>query len=118
MRLKLWLAIALTMAVSLAYAAKPELPRDLAGQKIQQFAPSGIKSFALTVTKQSINHSEDIAFELYAPTACVFRLQSTATETGGLAHTAPANARLVRGINAATPFAVYSGCTNGQVQVQ
>jgi len=112
------LSILIVPALSvLAFAAKSDLPVDGKGIRVNQFAPSGKKSVELTVASQNINHADDIAVEIYAPTACIFRLQSTATKQG-IKLTLPANVRIVRGVNAATPYINYSGCTSGQVQVQ
>ena len=114
---KALIVCALLTVASPAFAAKPELPRDGQGMKIQGFAPSGKKSVQLTVNSQNINHSDDIRWSVYTPTACGFRLMSTATKVG-IKHTLPANAVTERAVNSATPYVNYSGCTNGELQVQ
>jgi len=117
MRKTLLVCTLLVAVASPAFAAKPELPRDGQGMKIQGFAPSGKKSVQLTVNSQNINHSDDIRWSVYTPTACGFRLMSTATKVG-IKHTLPANAVTERAVNSATPYVNYSGCTNGELQVQ
>jgi len=114
---KTLLVCALLTVASTAFAVKPELPRDGQGMKIQGFAPSGKKSVQLTVNSQTTNYTDDIRWSVYTPTACGFRLMSTATKVG-IKHTLPANATTERVVNSATPYVNYSGCTNGELQVQ
>jgi hypothetical protein len=116
MRKYLFLALAL-VAASTAFAAKPELPRDLTGTKVQGFAPDGKKSRQLTVNSVTVDHSSNIEWELYSPTACKYRLMSTATKAG-IALTSPANARLNTKVNSSTVHVNYTGCATGELRIQ
>jgi len=109
--------ICIIFAATLAFAAKPELPTDGSGVKIHDFAPTGQKSVALTVNSQTVNASDDLRYSIYSPTACIFRMMTTATKSG-IRHTLPANAVTARAVNPATPFLNFSGCTSGELQRQ
>jgi hypothetical protein len=111
------LTLLMVFAASSAFALKVELQRDGQGQKIQGFAPDGKKSQALTVVYTVVDTSNDTAWESYTPTACSFRLQSTATKAG-MKLSLPANARIERKTNLSTPFVSYTGCTSGELQRQ
>lgn len=111
------LVFALLVSFAVSAYALPELPRDGGGQKIQDFAPNGKKSVALTVNSQTINFVSDIRWEVYTPSACSFRLQSSATKVG-MKLTLPANAITKRAVNRVTPYVNYTGCASGELQVE
>jgi hypothetical protein len=117
-QLSISLLLALIFLIaSICFAARPELPRDLAGTKLQGFAPNGNKTTSLTVYKQTVNMSEDIAWRAYTPTACKFRSMSTTTQRGAT-QTLPANTATNMVVNTTTPFINFTGCTNGELQRQ
>ena len=114
-KMKILTIIAIILCTAgIVYAAKANLPVDGLGIRAQGFAPDGKKSVSLTVVKQTVDMRDDIAYEVYAPTACKFRGMTSATVRGTLS-TLPANARLIRNVNATTPFVNFTGCTNGEL---
>ena len=110
-----WLIVMLIVGISVSAMALPNLPVDGSGQKIQGFAPDGKKSGALTVN--SVIKNGYIKAQIYSPTACKFRLQSTATKVGAQ-YTLPANANTELTYNPSTPFMNLTGCTNGEWKQQ
>jgi len=114
---KLLLIILLICCAASAFAAKANLPVDGLGIRINDFAPSGRKSAELTVSSVTVDATDDLRYSIYSPTACAFRLMSTAT-VAGIKHTLPANAITSRAVNPATPFLNFSGCASGELQVQ
>lgn len=113
---RLIVVILLLIAVA-AYAAKPELPKDFTGIKIQGFAPDGKKNQALTVVSVTKDLRDDIGWSAYTPTACSYRLMSTATRAGAK-QTMAANATTQRIVNSSTPFLNLTGCTSGELTRQ
>jgi len=87
------------------------------GIPIQGYAPNGRKAVDLTVAKTVVDHRENIAWSLYTPADCTFRIHSTATISGK-------KRTWVGGIyrevlkNPITPFVSYSGCTGGELDSQ
>jgi hypothetical protein len=114
---KLLAALILVALASIAYAAKPGLPIDYFGIRVQGFAPDGKKNQALTVNTATVDTSNDITWSAYTPTACKFRLMSTITKAGA-AQTMAANATTQRNVNMSTPFLNLSGCTSGELTRQ
>lgn len=112
----IWIIVCLALAAS-AFAQLPELPRDLTGQKLQGFAPDGRKTVSLTVVSTPVDNTSDVKWSVYTPTACKFRLQSTATKAGPTL-TLAANATTEKTKNSSTPFTNFTGCTNGELTRQ
>lgn len=115
---KLYIVIFLCLFAALAFAAKPELPRDRTGMKLQGFAPDGRKDIALTVGHRTVDMTDDVKSKVYTPTACKFILQSTATRVSVVKNSLATNAVTEIVVNPSTPFITYSGCTNGELQRQ
>jgi hypothetical protein len=111
---KILLTAAVVALASTAFATLPRLPVDGTGQKLQGFAPDGRKSSALTVGSTVKDMTSDVKWSAYTPTACKFRLQSTATKAGA-AYTLPASAVTERVVNQSTPFINFTGCTSGEL---
>lgn len=116
MRTKI-LTVILLLIAAVALAARPELPKDGAGVKVQGHAPTGSKDVTLTVASQTVNMTNDLSWSQYAPGACKFRTMSTATKAG-IAHTLPATTWNTRNVNATSPFLNFTGCTSGELQRQ
>jgi hypothetical protein len=106
-------SVALVLA-STAFATLPRLPIDGTGQKLQGFAPDGRKSSALTANSVVKDMTSDVRWSAYTPTACKFRILSTATKVGP-AYTLPAGATTERVVNQSTPFGNWTGCTSGEL---
>jgi hypothetical protein len=107
------LVIALFLIACTAYG-RDVLTRDNDRTKVPGLAPNATKSVFLTVNKQTVDMSEDIAYEVYTPTACKFRVMSTAT-VKGTTHTLAANERNIRNVNIKSPFLNFTGCTSGEI---
>jgi len=107
------------LTVPVAFAL-PELPRDGQGQKIQAFAPDMSKTSFLTVYSTLINISNDLRWNVYTPTACKFRVLSSATKIG-TALTLPANSFTEQVINrnsSVYKFFNSTGCANAELKRQ
>ena len=116
--MKRFLMVLLLLALAApAMAVKPELPRDGAGQKVQNFAPDGGKTLLLTIASTPVDMTGDLGWQLYSPTACKYRLMPTAVKAGS-ALTVPVTTSIERRVNSATPFLNFTGCTNGELQRQ
>lgn len=90
---------------------------DAKGTKVQGYAPNGKKSTALTVNSVTLNQANNVAWSVYTPTACKYRMMSTATKAG-LTRTIPVNSSITRYKNPATPFINITGCTSGEYDAQ
>jgi len=116
--MKRLLLITLIIALAAtAYAAKATLPVDGLGIRVQGFAPDGKKNQALTVNTITKDMRDDLSWSAYTPTACKFRLMSTATKAGAT-QTLAANATTQRVVNTSTPYLNLSGCTSGELTRQ
>jgi len=82
---------------------------------VQTIAPNGKKDVTLTVNSQTVDMRGDAQWAVYATAACKFRTMSTATKAG-TARTIPITTWLERGVNPATPFINFTGCTGGELQ--
>ena len=100
-----------------AWGAKSDLPRDLSGQKLQFHSPDSSKNIALTVASRTVDMADDLSYSVYTPSACKFRVMSTATKAGSQ-KALLAGGRLTLGVKAGSSFINFSGCTNGELDRQ
>jgi len=114
--MKTFLAIILTLIASTAVAGL--LMKDSNGNLIQGAAPNGAKITLLTVASTTVDMTDDVWWNLYAGTACKYRIMDTTDRTGHLQQTAPVNVSTSRIVNKNSPFINFSGCTNGELQRQ
>lgn len=116
--MKKLLTLGLLLLASAALAAKPNLPADRGGQKLQGLAPDARKGSALGVASVTVDMTDDVGYTVYVPgSGCKFRTMSTATRAGNQ-RTVPAGAWLERRIGAGSAFINFSGCTSGELQRQ
>jgi len=105
---------------SIAFAVLPSLQHDGGWQKLQDsIAPDPTKDFVLTVNSQNVDMSNNLRWRVYTPTACVYRVMSSATVVGNK-HTLLAGAFTQFNVNHATASVQvrYSGCANGEGQAE
>jgi hypothetical protein len=111
--MRLWLMALIMAALAVtAFAAKPELPVDGRGVKIQGFAPDGKKAVSLTKNSTTTDMRDDIQYAVFAlQSSCKFRNQSTVTKAGTLRYLPKGNI-YNRLVNQSTPFLNTTSCAN------
>ena len=85
------------------------------GEAVQGFAPDRTKSATLAVGQTNKSMATVLAWRVYSPVACKYRLQSTATRAGVQA-TIPATTDVTRIAHPAVPFVNFSGCTGADYE--
>lgn len=110
------LVAAFVIAIAIpVFATQSELAKDGAGVKMQAFAPDARKATSLGVASQTIDMTNDIAWSVYVPSGCKFRVMSTGTKAGPT-RTVPSATWLIRNIKSRSAFVNFSGCTSGELQ--
>lgn len=112
--MKKLIVLAAIFAAATTYAATGQLPHV---NSVQLLAPNGKKDGTLAVTSSTVDMRGDSQWGVYATAACKFRTMSTATKAG-TQRTIPITTWVTRGVNPATPFINFSGCTGGELQRQ
>jgi hypothetical protein len=113
----LFAAFTVLLAISV-YAAKPDLPVDGRGIRVQNFAPDGKKDVALTNNSQTTDMRDDLQYLVQnQASSCKFRTMTTATKVGALKYLAK-GAIYQRGVNNSTPFFNSTSCGNGKMERQ
>ncbi len=88
---------------------------------IQFFAPDGSLTQALSVASKTVNLSNNVLYGAYSGSGtCFIRLMPLSTSVKANYTQVPVPNTLwhVRAVNTKTPFANFSGCVAGYVQIQ
>ena len=113
------LVICMVLMASIASAAGTMI-KDTSKTPVQAFAPDGTLSATLTVNSTWKSMAGKLYWLINVPTVatCKVRLAPTQAKGAYPQFTVPAATPTGRGVNPATLFVNYSGCTDAEYQVQ